>query len=163
MADILEEGINLYKRRDYTGALSFFMSVPEGSGADPLDVAYYLGLCYSKLERWDDAMTYLEQVVTSEESNPERVQQCRYLLAVIYCRTGRSQLADFELDALMKSGFKPASVYASFAFLSWEQGNVEHPATHGVQDGLYHLPIRKSICHRLSACTSEWGLCLWCQ
>ncbi len=125
MADILEDGINLYKRRDYTGALSFFMTVTEGSGADPLDVAYYLGLCYSKLERWDDAMPYLEQVVTSDESKPERVQQCRYLLAVIYCRTGRSQLADFELDALMKSGYKPASVYASFAYLSWEQGNVD--------------------------------------
>ena len=27
MAAVLEEGIQLYKRKDYTGALSFFMSL----------------------------------------------------------------------------------------------------------------------------------------
>jgi tetratricopeptide (TPR) repeat protein len=63
--DALEEGISLYNRMNYTGALSFFLSLPPDSGADPVDLAYYLGLCYAKLKRYDDAMIYLEQVVTA--------------------------------------------------------------------------------------------------
>lgn len=130
MAGILEEGINLYKRRDYTGALSYFLSLDEDSVYDTSELSYYLGLCYAKLHRDEDAMLYLEQIVTSQGSNDggtesERVLQCRYLLAVIYCRTGRSQLADFELEKLLESGYKPAAVYASCAYLSWEQGDVD--------------------------------------
>lgn len=128
MADRLIEGVNLYKRKDYTGALSFFLSLPDPSGRDALDIAYYLGLCYFNLNRYDDAMLYLEQIVTSVkegESEDERVLQCRYVLAVIYCKTGRAQMANFELDALLKAGYKSPSVYASFAYLSWEQGNVD--------------------------------------
>lgn len=128
MADRLVEGVNLYKRKDYTGALSFFLSLPEASGRDALDIAYYTGLCYFNLDRYDDAMVYLEQVVTSVKEGAtenERVHRCRYILAVIYCKTGQTQLANFELDALLKSGYKNASVYASFAYLSWEAGNVD--------------------------------------
>ena len=138
--DALEEGISLYNRMNYTGALSFFLSLPQDSGADPVDLAYYLGLCYAKLKRYDDAMIYLEQVVTafggdsasqngnrasSAKKTPEndRLLQCRYLLAIIYSMTGRQQLADFELNNLMKSGYKAASLYASFAYSAWEKGD----------------------------------------
>ncbi len=128
MADRLVEGINLYKRKDYTGALSFFLSLPDPSGEDALDIAYYLGLCYFNLDRYDDAMLYLEQIVTSVNDggvSKDRLLQCRYVLAVIYCKTGRAQLANFELEKLLKAGYKVSSVYASFAFLCWDQGNVE--------------------------------------
>lgn len=128
MADRLVEGLNLYKRKDYTGALSFFLSLPDPSGNDALDIAYYLGLCYFNLNRYDDAMLYLEQIVTSAaegEPESERVLQSRYVLAVIYCRTGRAQLASFELDKLLKAGYKTPSVYSSFAYLAWEQGDVD--------------------------------------
>ena len=132
--DALEEGISLYNRMNYTGALSFFLSLPPESGADPVDLAYYLGLCYAKLKRYDDAMIYLEQVVTgfsgdsaslgtqgeaAVKKTPEsdRLLQCRYSM------TGRQQLADFELNNLMQSGYKTASLYASFAYSAWEKGD----------------------------------------
>ena len=47
---ILKEGIYLYNSGDYSGALAYFISLPEGCGADPDDLAYFLGLCYSKLK-----------------------------------------------------------------------------------------------------------------
>ena len=127
--DILEEGKALYAGKNYAGALSYFLSLPADSDIDPVDIAYYLGLCYSKLKRYEDAMLYLEQVVTSgdgqsDAKNAERVQQCRYILAVIYCQSGRKQLADYELNNLLQSGYKPASVYSSFAYMSWENGDV---------------------------------------
>ena len=57
--------------------------------------------------------------------NQDRVLQCRYLLAVIYCLSGRKKLADFELNKLLDTGYKPASVYASLAYVAWEQGKVD--------------------------------------
>ena len=121
---ILSQGIDLYNQKNYTDALAFFLSLPGDSGADGLEVAYYLGLCYAKLRRYEDALLYLEQVVTGGQQL-ERVQQCRFLLAVIYALSGRKRLANFELGKLLESGYKPASVYASLAFIAWEQNDVE--------------------------------------
>ncbi|MCQ2247615.1 MAG: tetratricopeptide repeat protein [Treponema sp.] len=128
---ILNDGISLYKKGDYSNALAFFISLPDDCGADQTELAYYLGLCYSKLKRYDDALLYLEQVVTASsdsagsEEAQERVLQCRYLLAVIYSLSGRKRLADFELNKLLKMDYKPASVYASLAYLAWDQGNID--------------------------------------
>ena len=62
--NILQAGIDLYNQKKYSDALAFFLALPENSGADGNDVAYYLGLCYAKLKRYEDALLYLEQVVT---------------------------------------------------------------------------------------------------
>ncbi len=126
----LQEGISLYNRKDYTQALTHFLSIPSDTDVNPIVLAYYVGLCYAKMGRYDDALLYLEQVVTSEgesegEEEVQRVLQCRYLLAVIYCSTGRRKLADFELNKLLELGYKKASVYASLAFIAWEDGDVE--------------------------------------
>ena len=61
--NILGQGISLYRQKSYTGALSFFLSLPVDCGADKNEIAYYLGLCYAKLQRYDDALLYLEQVL----------------------------------------------------------------------------------------------------
>ncbi len=120
----LSEGISLYKKGDYSSALAFFISLPENSGIDNLELAYYIGLCYAKLERYDDALLYLEQVVTSGDETP-RGLQCRYLLAVIYALLGKKRLADFELNKLLETGYKPADVYASLAYIAWQQSEFE--------------------------------------
>ncbi len=129
--DTLKEGIALYKQKNYSDSLAFFLSLPEDAAADSIEVAYYVGLCYTKLNRYDDALLYLEQVVTSEGEKSDdkivvqRVLQCRYLLAVIYCITGRKKLADFELNKLLEIGYKKSSVLASLAFIAWEDNKVE--------------------------------------
>ena len=126
MADnnILQEGISLYRKADYNAALAFFLSLPEDSEINNIELAYYIGLCYAKLEHYDDALLYLEQVVTGG-LELERVLQCRYVLAVIYANSGRKKLAEFELNKLLESGYKPASVYSSLAYVAWKQDDVE--------------------------------------
>ncbi|MBP5284169.1 MAG: tetratricopeptide repeat protein [Treponema sp.] len=121
---ILSEGISLYRHGDYSGAITYFLSLPDDAETDNIELAYYIGLCYAKLERYDDALLYLEQVVTAGQ-DIDRVLQCRYLLAVIYVMSGRKRLADFELNKLLETGYKPASVYASLAFIAWEQGDTD--------------------------------------
>ena len=118
--NVLEEGIKLYSNHEYSQALAFFLALPSDSGADKIELAYYLGLCYTKLERYEDALLYLEQVVTSG-AQIERVLQCRFLLAVIYIYSGRIRLADFELNKLLETGYMPASVYSAIAYVAWEQ------------------------------------------
>ncbi|WP_294427808.1 tetratricopeptide repeat protein [uncultured Treponema sp.] len=122
--DILKEGISMYKNADYNGALAFFLSLPDDSEINNIEMAYYIGLCYAKLERYNDALLYLEQVVTGG-SELERVLQCRYVLAVIYANSGRKKLAEFELNKLLESGYRPASVYSSLAYIAWKQDEIE--------------------------------------
>lgn len=124
MEQVLSEGISLYRKGEYSNALAFFLGLPEAAGSDNIELAYYIGLCYAKLERYDDALVYLEQVVTAGK-NLDRVLQCRFLLAVIYAQSGRKKLADFELNKLLETGYKPASVYAALAFIAWQQEDVD--------------------------------------
>ena len=121
---ILSQGIDFYSKKDYAKSLAFFLALPSDSGADKNEIAYYLGLCYTKLHKYDDALLYLEQVVTSG-SHLERTLQCRFLLAVIYAISGRKRLADFELNKLLETGYMTASVYAAIAYVAWEQKDTQ--------------------------------------
>lgn len=121
----LQPGIRLYNQGEYEKSLAAFLALPASSDFSDTDMAYYIGLCYTQLKHYEDAMLYLEQVVTSEESN-ERILQCRLLLAMIYCVSGRVKLADYELEKLLKDGYKPASVYAAMAYIAYEKGEVSH-------------------------------------
>ena len=122
--NILSKGVELYANKDYAASLAFFLSLPSDALADKNEIAYYLGLCYAKLQKYDDALLYLEQVVTSG-AHLERTLQCRFLLAVIYAISGRKRLADFELNKLLETGYMTASVYAAIAFVAWEQKDTE--------------------------------------
>lgn len=120
---LIAQGLLLYKTGKYKEALNFFQSLTPDQGND-LDVTYYIGLCYMKLKQYEDALLYLEQIVTSipgDEQQQERVLQCRLVLAVIYASTGRSRLAEFELKSLKETGYQPSAVHAAMAYISWMQ------------------------------------------
>ena len=123
-SNVLSQGIEFYNQKKYSDALTFFLTLSSETGADSLDVAYYLGLCYAKLSRYEDSLLYLEQVVTAG-MDEERVLQCRLILAVIYSLSGRKRLAAFELNKLLEAEYKPASVYAALAFVAWEQSDTK--------------------------------------
>ena len=123
-SNVLSQGIEFYNQKKYSDALTFFLTLSSETGADSLDVAYYLGLCYAKLSRYEDSLLYLEQVVTAGKDE-DRVLQCRLILAAIYSLSGRKRLAAFELNKLLEAEYKPASVYAALAFVAWEQSDTE--------------------------------------
>jgi tetratricopeptide (TPR) repeat protein len=90
------------------------------SGKEQAELAYYLGLCYTKLGRFDDALLYLDQVVTGGE-DVLRVYQCRLTLAYIYVTTGRTKMAEFELKRLQRGGFESVQLYNTLAYAAWTQ------------------------------------------
>jgi tetratricopeptide (TPR) repeat protein len=108
MSDNLRQGIKLYQSRKYTEALSFFLALPPES-SDNIDLAYFIGLCYARLNKYDEALLYLEQVVTNG-TDAERIKQCRLSLAVIYSLTNRSKMAEFELSKLVDDGLNTEQV-----------------------------------------------------
>ncbi|QQO08003.1 tetratricopeptide repeat protein [Breznakiella homolactica] len=122
MAATLQEGIRLFRLKRWELALQELLQVDADyfTPDQNTELAYYLGLCYTKLERFDDALLYLEQVVTSG-SDPLRAYQCRMTLAYIYTITGRSKLAEFELNHLMKNGFESIQIYTTLGYAAWSQ------------------------------------------
>ena len=68
MTEKFEEAVRLYNMKRWDQALQTFHGVDTSSftPAEKMELAYYLGLCYTKLERYSDAVLYFEQVVTSE-------------------------------------------------------------------------------------------------
>lgn len=123
MAGNIQEGIRLYRLKRWDLALQELLKVSTDkfSSEENSELAYYLGLCHTKLGNFDDALLYLEQVVTASNQDPFRTYQCRMTLAYIYVITKRSKMAEFELHRLANNGFESAQLYATLAYAAWAQ------------------------------------------
>ncbi|GAB1481306.1 tetratricopeptide repeat protein [Treponema sp.] len=126
MAGSLREGVRLYRSKRYDIALGELLQVDSSLSDDDdnAELAYYLGLCYTRLSRYDDALLYLEQVVTSG-SDILRSYQCRMALAYVYSVTGRSRLAEFELKHLIDKGYESVQIYSAMGHAAWTQKKVD--------------------------------------
>lgn len=108
------EGVRHYRNRRFEPALKEFLNVQSDSGEFP-ELSYYLGLCYTQMEKYDEALLYLEQVVASE-SGLIHLYQSRMVLGIIYAITRRYRLAEFEFRKLLEDGFESAKVYSALAY-----------------------------------------------
>ncbi|MCQ2594289.1 MAG: tetratricopeptide repeat protein [Treponemataceae bacterium] len=121
MAEDFKEGKRLYDLQNYHDALNYFQKLlsanPESADEE---VFYYIGLCFSRLNKPDEAMQYIEQVVTTTKDT-QRMQQCRLILAVLYTQTGRLTLADYELKKLLQSGCQTVPVMTALGYAAWAQ------------------------------------------
>ena len=124
MQNVLKEGVKIYRSSKYEDALSFFLSVPSDNSVSSIDIAYYIGLCYARMQKYEEALLYLEQVITAGDEN-DRMNQCRLILSVIYSLTGRTRLADFELKKLLESGYQTEAVFCALAYVAWVQKKSE--------------------------------------
>jgi tetratricopeptide (TPR) repeat protein len=132
MGGSIREALKLYRLKRYEAALNELLALdsadlpssPDDEAPERIEYAYYLGLCYARLEKYDNALIYLEQVVTAA-SDPVRIYQSRLALAYIYSVTNRSRLAEFELAKLIESGFRSAQVYSTMAYALYMQGKTE--------------------------------------
>ncbi|MDR2535869.1 MAG: tetratricopeptide repeat protein [Treponema sp.] len=122
MVGTIQEGIRLFNMKRWELAIQEFLEAltrvnPEDETLSG-DLAYYLGLCYTKLEQFDEALLYLEQVVTGTQ-NAMRMYQCRITLAYIYVITKRSKMAESELARLAETGFESVQLYTILAYTAW--------------------------------------------
>ena len=120
---MMNEGIRLLKRGQYDRALQHLLNAHVESPDYP-ELSYYLGLCYTHLGKFDEALLYLEQVVTSQLSFTH-VYQSRMVLGYIYSVTGRFRLAEFEFRRLLEDGFDSARTHAALGYALHAQGDLD--------------------------------------
>jgi Flp pilus assembly protein TadD len=77
-----------------------------------------------RLGDWDNALLYLEQVVTGGLDS-ERDEQCRMVLAYVYSVTGRHRLAEYELERLREKGVESTQIFSFLGYSAWAQGRPE--------------------------------------
>jgi tetratricopeptide (TPR) repeat protein len=118
---MMNEGIRLLQRGHYERALQQFLNARVDSSKYP-EFSYYMGLCYTHLGRYDEALLYLEQVVASELSFTH-VYQSRMILGYIYSITERFRLAEFEFRQLLDEGFDSARTRGALAYVLHAQGD----------------------------------------
>ena len=118
----IQEGIKQYRMRNWDKALSEFLSksTENFDNEERLELIYYLGLCYTKLGKYEEALNYLEQVVILG-TDILRIYQCRMTLAYIYVITKRVKMAEFELNRLKNSGLESPLIYNTLAYAAWAQ------------------------------------------
>jgi tetratricopeptide (TPR) repeat protein len=123
MSDAFETGKRLYRIKRYQKALEAFLSVERDPSEDP-ELSYYLGLCYTRLEKYEDALLHLEQVVTNHVDFLH-LYQCRMLLAVIYSILERIPLAEYEINQLVKAGYRSPQVFSVYAYVLYEKNQID--------------------------------------
>ncbi|MBN1696156.1 MAG: tetratricopeptide repeat protein [Spirochaetales bacterium] len=117
MSYTFERGKRLYEAKRYDLALKEF----RGTGIDAsenLEFAYFMGLTLTQLEHYDDALMYLEQIVSTHRSFVH-VYQCRMILGYIYAKTRRFRLAEFEFLKTIEGGVRSRQVYASLGHICY--------------------------------------------
>jgi len=119
----MKRAVRFYTSHRYENALSELLSLDLDPAENP-DVAYYLGLCYARLEQYEEAILYLETVVTSDSDILHKYQS-RMILSYIYIITGRLSLAAFELDALLDEGYESPQVYAAKSYVAYARKETE--------------------------------------
>ncbi|MGP1587662.1 MAG: tetratricopeptide repeat protein [Treponemataceae bacterium] len=124
MADVLKQGIKLYKSGKYGEALKFFLGVSSDSLESKNELAYYLGLSYARLNKFEEALLYLEQVVTNG-TDKEKINQCTLALAVIYSMTDRSKMAEFELGKLAEKGINTDQFLCTKGYVAWYRDEID--------------------------------------
>ncbi len=111
-----------YRNGDFESAIKTLSSISVDD-SEYLELAYLLGLSHARLKNYDDALLYLEQVVTSGE-NEMRSTQCRLALAYIYAVTNRFKLSEYELMKLIDASGDTSQVYAALGHAVWSQGRI---------------------------------------
>lgn len=123
MEGVFREARQRYADRDWEGTIAVLDGI-EADEVNRLELAYLLGLAHARLEHWDEALLFLEEVVTGSDEFL-KVCQCRLSLAYIYAVTGRNRLAEYEFGRLVSFGFESVQTFAGLGYAAWAQGKRE--------------------------------------
>ncbi|AEJ61166.1 Tetratricopeptide TPR_2 repeat-containing protein [Spirochaeta thermophila DSM 6578] len=118
-----QRGKQLFQEGKYREALQEFLSSDGTEGLSPSDQAYYMGLCYARLGEYEEALLYLEQVLTTD-THPLKRYQVRMLIGYIYSLTERYKLAQLEFERVVEEGFESATVYNALAHVRYMLGEL---------------------------------------
>jgi tetratricopeptide (TPR) repeat protein len=123
MKSTFKRGKKLYKQGRYDLAKNEFLELIEAANDNP-DIPYYMALTLSQLGEYNDAISYLDHVI-SFHPNLFQIFQCRMVLGYIYTITERYKLAQMEFEKLKELGLESAQVFASLGYVLYSLKMVE--------------------------------------
>ena len=118
-----EDGLSLYNSGLYQESLDALLSEDIDPVEDP-ELAYLLGLCYTRLEEHNAAVYYLEHAA-GQDPSLIRIYQCRMVLSYIHNVTGNYRGAEIELKKILDDGFESCQIFTSLGYALWKQDKVE--------------------------------------
>lgn len=150
----MDEGIRLYNEGKYREALDIFLNL-NVEADEYTELAYHLGLCYTRLSQFDEAVLYLEQVVTSDAAFTTAYQS-RMILGYIYSVTQRHRLAEFEFSRLLEDGYESPKVFSALAYTQFHQKNTA-AAVRNLQKALAMDPDNTTALNNIGFILAEEG------
>ena len=116
-----EDGLQLYNEGRYSSALEIFLA-EEIDPAEDIELAYYMGLCHSRLGEIDEAVRLFRLVVGSED-NLIRLYQGRMLLSWLLVESGEIEEAERQLREVLQEGFESPQAWSALGYCQWRRGN----------------------------------------
>lgn len=117
-----EDGLNLYNNGLYQEALDALLSEDIDPVEDP-ELAYLMGLCYTRLEEFNAAVFYLEKAA-ERDSSLIRIYQSRMVLSYVYNVTKNFMGAEKQLMRILSDGFESCQIFTSLGYSLWNQKKV---------------------------------------
>lgn len=130
---VKEDGKLLYREGRYSDALEAFFSADIEPSED-LDIAYFMGLCYTRVGKVDEAIKLLKQV-SRKEKDLVRLYQSRMLLSWLLVETNNIAEAENQLKEILEAGFESPQAWSALAYCQWKQESIE-PALNSYQEAL---------------------------
>lgn len=127
MADI-QEGITLFNQGLYEEALEQFQNV-DIDPAEDSQLSYYLGLCFSRLDYYDQALIYLGRVLETDV-HLLRIFQARLIISFIKNKQGDCAAAEYYLNKSLEEGYESVQVFSGLGYACWKQGHFNEAVTH---------------------------------
>jgi len=118
---LIKEGQKDIKGQRYRSALNNFLEAMEHDPENP-EICYYLGITYTRMEKYSAAAQYLEKVISSELSYINKVH-AQMILGYIYTLQEDYQKALDIFRDVVKAGFESAQAYAAIGYIMDRQGN----------------------------------------
>jgi len=118
-----EDGRILYHEGRYSTALETFLA----EGVDPADdpeLAYYMGLCRTRLGDTEDAMQLLRQVLATD-THLARLYQARMLLAWLLVKIEDLEEAEHQLRSVLQEGFESPQAWSALGYCQWRRGRTD--------------------------------------
>ncbi|MDC7232089.1 MAG: tetratricopeptide repeat protein [Spirochaetales bacterium] len=117
-----EDGLNLYNNGLYQDALDALLSEDIDPVEDP-ELAYLMGLCYTRLEEYNAAVFYLEKAA-ERDTSLIRIYQSRMVLSYVYNKTRNYMGAEKQLMKILEDGFESCQIFSSLGYSLWNQNKV---------------------------------------
>ncbi len=119
----VQTAIQLYNQKEYQRAIQVLYSIKADEN-ETVQVFYYLGLCYTNLHEYRDALLCFQQVVLLDKGFLYDYQ-CHMISGYIYAQLGKYKEAEQEFQELLNNRYDSAKIRSALAYALYQQKQVD--------------------------------------